>query len=143
MLPPDLEQFVEQYHRTIDAFVRGDVEPQKPLWSRGDDAILASPLAPPARGWDEIWQAAERAAAQVREGEPGTYERLAGYATAELAYIHEIQRTRAKFGGAAELAPAALRVTTIFRREDGEWRIVVRHADPITAPRPAQSVVQQ
>jgi ketosteroid isomerase-like protein len=143
MLPPDLEQFVEQYHRTIDAFVRGDVEPQKSLWSRGDDAILASPLGPPARGWDEIWQAAERAAAQVREGEPGTYERLAGYATAELAYIHEIQRTRAKFGGAAELAPAALRVTTIFRREDGEWRIVVRHADPITAPRPARSVVQQ
>ncbi len=24
-----------------------------------------------------------------------------------------------------------LRVTTVFRREDGEWRVVHRHADPV------------
>jgi hypothetical protein len=71
------------------------------------------------------------------------FERISGYATAELAYIIEIERTRAKVGGAGELATVALRGTTIFRREDDGWRIVHRHADPITTPRARASVVQQ
>ena len=143
MSASDLAQVIEDYHRGVDAFVQGDLEPQRRLWSRGDDATLANPLGPPARGWAEIEQALERAAAQLREGEPVASERVSGYATADLAYILEIERTRAKFGGADEFASVALRVTTVFRREDGEWRVVHRHADPITTPRPIASVVQQ
>jgi hypothetical protein len=31
-------------------------------------------------------------------------------------------------------AAVAVRVTTIFRPEDGEWKVVHRHGDPITTP---------
>ena len=48
-----------------------------------------------------------------------------------------------KLGNAAEKVPISLRVTTIFRREDGEWKIVHRHADPITEERPIQSIAQR
>ena len=136
-------QVIEQYHRSVDAFVTGDPEPQKQLFSRRDDVTLANPLGPPARGWDQVAAAMERAAAQVREGEPCTYERISEYATADLAYTLEIQRTRMKFGSADDLAPVALRVTTIFRREDDGWRVVHRHADPITARRPLEPVLEQ
>jgi hypothetical protein len=34
-------------------------------------------------------------------------------------------------------------VTTIFRSEDDGWRIVHRHADPITTPRPVESTVRE
>ena len=43
MSPSDLAQFIQQYHHSIDAIVRGDPEPQKRLWSRGDDVTLANP----------------------------------------------------------------------------------------------------
>ena len=85
----------------------------------------------------------ERAASQLREGEPTRFERISDYATADLAYILEIERGRMKVGVADEMAPVSLRVTTIFRREDGEWRIVHRHADPITSPRPPESITEQ
>jgi ketosteroid isomerase-like protein len=85
----------------------------------------------------------ERAVAQMREGEPVAFERISEYATADLAYIVEIERGRLKVGGRDALVPAALRVTTIFRREADGWRIVHRHADPITTPRPIESAVQQ
>jgi ketosteroid isomerase-like protein len=60
-----------------------------------------------------------------------------------LAYIVEIERNRMKLGGADESSPVALRVTTIYRREDDGWRIVHRHADPITSLRPMASVVER
>jgi ketosteroid isomerase-like protein len=61
----------------------------------------------------------------------------------ELAYIVEIERDRVKVGDADAFAASSLRVTSIFRREDGEWRLVHRHADPITAPRPIESVLER
>jgi hypothetical protein len=31
----------------------------------------------------------------------------------------------------------------IFRPEEGTWKVVHRHADPITTEQPAESVVQE
>ena len=60
-----------------------------------------------------------------------------------MAYTVEIERLRARVGGAEEMAVVAVRVTTIFRREDDGWKVIHRHADPITTPRPPESVVQR
>ena len=46
-------------------------------------------------------------------------------------------------GGRNDITPIALRVTMIFRPEDGEWKIVHRHVDPITTARAAVSVIQE
>ena len=54
----------------------------------------------------------------------------------------EIERAKAKIGGREEITPLALRATMIFRPEEGEWKIVHRHADPITTAQPADSVIQ-
>ncbi|MER8376479.1 DUF4440 domain-containing protein, partial [Mesorhizobium sp. M1406] len=69
------------------------------------------------------------------------FDRISEYATADLGYIIEVERFQSKVGGGNKLVPIALRVTTIFRREEGGWKIVLRHADPITSARPPTSVV--
>ena len=48
----------------------------------------------------------------------------------DLGYIVGSEHTTASVGGEKPL-PYALRVTLIFRREDGEWKEVHRHADPM------------
>ncbi len=139
----EFDAVVEQSHRGLDAFFKGDPGPVKPLFSRGDDVTLANPFGPARRGWAEVEDAMERAAANYREGRAVGFDEVSRYVTPELAYVVEVERYEAKVGGGDELTLVALRCTTIFRREDGGWRIVHRHADPITAGRPAESVVQE
>jgi ketosteroid isomerase-like protein len=141
-LSTDLVEMIERYHRAVDAFVTGDPEPQKELFSRRDNVTLANPLGPPARGWDHVEDALDCAASLIREGEPVAYERISEDATGDMAYIVEFERTRLRAGDADEIAPVSLRVTTIFRREDDAWKIAHRHADPITTPRPIETALK-
>jgi ketosteroid isomerase-like protein len=138
----DFDLVVEQYHRALDAVVKGDPAPMKELFSRREDVTLANPLGPPVRGWSEVEKTMERAISSLREGEPTRFERISGDVGTELAYIVEVERTRAKLGGSDEASPISLRTTTIFRLEDGLWRVLHRHADPITSPRPIESIIQ-
>jgi ketosteroid isomerase-like protein len=138
-----LAQFIEQYHRSVDTFVKGDPEPQKRLWSRRDDITLANPLGPPVRGWHQVEMALDHAASLVQDGEVLGSERIAEVETADLAYIVEIEQARVQMGGAAAFAPVSLRVTSIFRREENAWQIVHRHADPVTTAQPIESIVER
>ena len=114
----------------------------KKLTSHRDDVTLANPLGPPAHGWDEVAAATDRAAAQFRDGENIGFEVIEKYVTPELAYVLRIERAKAKVGGREDVTSIALRATMIFRPEDGEWKVVHRHADPITTPQPAESVIR-
>jgi ketosteroid isomerase-like protein len=139
----DVDQLIEQYQLALGEFVKGNPEPVQELYSHRDDVTLANPLGPPARGWEQVAATIERAASQFRDGEMVAFETVAKYVTPELAYTVWIERQEAKFGGREDVAPIALRVTMIFRPEDGAWKVVHRHADPITTARPVESVIQE
>ena len=134
-----LEQLIEREEEAWRAFVQGDPQPSKGLFSHGDDVILANPWGPPARGWDRVEATLDAAAERFREGELSSFEALARYVTDELAVVFEIERGRAKVGGSESFASFALRVTTTYRLEDGDWKIVLRHADPIMAEQPSDA----
>jgi ketosteroid isomerase-like protein len=70
------------------------------------------------------------------------FELISRYLTDDLVCFVEVERYTGKMGGAAERSPVALRVTTLIRKEDDGWKIVHRHADPITSARPPESVIQ-
>ena len=81
--------------------------------------------------------------AQLRDGEITSFEVIVKYVTAELAYTVWIERQQARLGGRQDITPFTLRVTMVIRPEDGEWKIVHRHADSITTPQPVESVIQE
>ena len=139
----DVDQLITQYHQALDEFVKGNPEPVKKLYSHREDVSLANPLGPAARGWEQVAQTIERAASNFRDGELLSVETVAKYVTPELAYSVWVERVKAKIDGREDIAPSALRVTMIFRPEEGTWKVVHRHADPITTAQPAESVIQE
>ena len=139
----DFDEVVEQYQRALGEFVKGNPEPNKMVFSHQEDVTLANPLGPAVRGWEQVAATMERAASQIREGEIVAFDIVAKYVTPELAYMVWIERVKAKVDGREEITPFALRVTTIFRPEDGTWKVVHRHADPITTAQPVESIIQQ
>ena len=143
MSPFDFDEVVEQYHLALGEYVKGNPEPVKKLVSHREDVTLANPLGPAVRGWEQVAAAAERAASQFSEGESVGFEIVAKYVTPELAYLVEVHRGKARFGARQDIAPFALRLTTIFRPEDGTWKVVHRHADPIITARPIESILQK
>ena len=138
----DFDPVLEEYHRATHEITKGNPEAYKPLFSRRDEVVLANPFGPPVRGWRNVSATLDRASQRFRDGELVGFENLTTVITPDFAYIVEIESFRVRVDGADEMSPVAVRVTTIFRREDGAWKVVLRHADPTVAPRPPDSVFQ-
>ena len=139
----DLDQVIERFQRALNEFLKGNPEPNKEMFSHQQDVSLANPFGPPARGWEQVTATMERAASNLRDGEIVAFENIAKYVTPELAYTVWLERQQAKISGSEDITPFALRVTMIYRPEEGTWKVVHRHADPITTPQPAESVIQE
>jgi ketosteroid isomerase-like protein len=138
-----VDELIDQYQLASGEFLKGNPEPVKKLWSHREDVSLANPYGPPVRGWEQVAKTVEHASSLRSDGEFVGSEIVAKYATPELAYVVQIERAKAKVGGSEDITPYALRTTMIFRPEDGEWKVVHRHADPITTEQPVESVVQE
>ena len=54
----------------------------------------------------------------------------------------EIERADVQLVGQDRPAPMALRVTHVFRKEDGAWKLILRHADPLVAKTAPATVLQ-
>jgi ketosteroid isomerase-like protein len=139
----DFNQMVEKYHLALGEFMKGNPAPAKQLYSQRDDVTLGNPFGPFARGWTQVVETMEKAASHYRDGDATGFENVARCVTAELAYLVGVEQLRSKVGGRTDVTPLALRATSIFRPEDGLWKIVHRHADPITTPQPADSVLRR
>ena len=137
----DLNEFVSRCEQAWQVFVTGDPGPAQLLFSRRDDVTLANPWGPAVTGWADVSGTLEAAAARFRNGRLSSVEILSRFVSDDLACYHEIERGEAMLGGRTEPESFALRVTSLYRREDEQWRIVLRHADPILAPRPVDATL--
>ena len=125
-----------EYHSALDEFSRGDPEPVKRLYSHRDDVTLANPFGASVRGWMQVSQALDFASSRFRDGQVRSFELFVEYEVSDQSTIFEIERWEARVGGREDVSSFVLRVTSTFRREDGTWKLVHRHADPIATAHP-------
>lgn len=111
------------------ALHNGDARPRLEMWSE-EDPVTVFGAVKTVVGRDDVASAFEWLAERFSSCRSFEYEVVAADAKGDLGYIVGIEHTTAAVGGAAP-QPYSLRVTTILRREGGEWKVVHRHADPI------------
>jgi ketosteroid isomerase-like protein len=135
----DVDEFLASVLPTLTAadtaLHNGDAGPRIALWTRNDPVTLFGALQI-RTGWRDIAPTFEWVASRFSDCESFEYEVLAAGVSGDLGYIAGVEHTTAAIGDAAAQA-YALRVTTVFRREDGEWKVVHRHADPVPDGEPS------
>jgi ketosteroid isomerase-like protein len=114
------------------ALHNGDAGPRLAMWSHDDSVTLFGGVMG-GSGWAEIEPIFQRLGASFSDCQSFHNEVIAAQASDDLAYTVAFEHTTASIHGGT---PAAyvLRVTTVFRREDGDWKVVHRHADPLVSP---------
>jgi ketosteroid isomerase-like protein len=129
----DVDEFLSsvlpRQHDADAALHNGDAEPRKRLWSHRDPVTVLG-AAKTVSGWPEVEALFDWLASNFTGCASHELEVTAAGVSGDLGYIVGAERTTASVREAAP-EPYALRVTLIFRREDGEWREVHRHADPL------------
>ena len=130
----ETEQFLAAMSRRITeaeiALHNGDPSARIAMWSRSDPLTLFG-AARSGSGWGEIEPIFDALGRQFSRCLSYENEIVAAEARGDLAYTVALEHTTASING-AEPAPYVLRATTIFRREDGEWKVVHRHGDALT-----------
>jgi ketosteroid isomerase-like protein len=124
---------IERWAMAAQAYIDGDLRTYARLANHASDYTLLPPYGgAPRPGFDGSDAAAEWTARTFRGGETHL-EVFQTYASGELAVLVAVERQHGRVG---ELPSQdwSLRITLVFRREGDEWRLVHRHADPLTRP---------
>jgi ketosteroid isomerase-like protein len=120
---------IERLHTAMNAVTSGDVTAIKALYSHRDDVTAFFGWGGYEKGWDAVSKRWDWAGAQFRSGVPVTYENLTTVVTPEMVVTTDIETFRVRLEGMDRPTEWSNRATHVFRLEDGEWRLVHRHAN--------------
>jgi ketosteroid isomerase-like protein len=141
--PADQQRLLERLHEYLDLNARFDWTGLQDLWSAAPDAVFFNLNGHTYKGrehWTRLWQFYQ---GNVASSYWTPFE-IGGVVSDDLAVLWCERHTRSDWIG-KEPPPAARRYgsdhtsrsTMVFRKEDGDWRVVhVHFSEGSTAPRP-------
>ena len=129
----NFEKAVKEYEMAMRDFFKGNPKPLNTIYSNSDEISLAQLSGSFIKGRNQVTEVARQNALKYREGNT-TFETLTKCVTPDFAYIVQVERVDAKIDGKNESSTLAIRVTSIFRREDSVWKLLHRHVDSYPFP---------
>jgi ketosteroid isomerase-like protein len=124
--------FLARQTQAEEALVHGDVEPRLALWSRRDPVSLLGAWGPNKTGWAELERTFRWVAQRLGSTNYSDFrfdvEVADVSADGQMAYTVGFERFNEILAD-GNRKPWTVRVTHVYRREDGEWKIVHRHGD--------------
>ena len=125
-LDADFAEFIERCHRALKEHTGGNPRPYLDLWSDADDVSLMGGVGGHQVGLDQVSELLT-AAAKTLNYETWDAENLVTGFDETLGFTVELERLTRHLDG--QLEEMSLRATTIYRREEGAWKVIHRHGD--------------
>jgi ketosteroid isomerase-like protein len=110
------------------AIHNGDPASRLEMWSTRDPVTLFGAWGPCKSGTDEVTRISRWVASWFSNCSAYRFELVAAGVSGDLAYMVGYEHSSASVDG-EPAGPRTLRVTHVYRRENGEWKIVHRHGD--------------
>ena len=128
--PDDFRAMLARQAEAEDAIIYGDPELRMKLWSRRDPVSLLGAWGPNKTGWAELSRIFRWVASRLSQETYSDFRWDIDVADArgDMGYTVGFERFN-HHTGHGRVEPITVRVTHVYRREDGEWKIVHRHAD--------------
>ena len=123
----EIRQASERFYAALNREINGDPGPMMEVWSHGADVSAMHPLGGINVGWEEVRAGWEQAAQGMSEGQVSLADLVVLPIADDVAYTVGTEHGQAKFAG--DQISVEWRVTNIYRREGGEWKIVHHHTD--------------
>jgi len=128
----DFGTFLELREAAAKEYVAGDAEPLRRMITRHPPATLFGPDGAIRLGPDRVSEAYDQHA--TADGETH-FELLQSAASDGLAYWVGLQHSTVRCADSDTPRQIVMRVTELFRREKGEWKLIHRHADELEVAR--------
>jgi ketosteroid isomerase-like protein len=128
------DDFMQKRVAAARAYVNGDAAPLNEIVARSGAASFFPPNGGSEQGAKEVSARYDRDAKSFGQGGETDLEVLQSASAGDVAFWTGFQTAKVKMGGAREAVPMKLRITELFRRESGEWKMVHRHADAMAEP---------
>jgi ketosteroid isomerase-like protein len=124
------KMFLPRHNQAHARFVQGDPEDWMALWSRTDPVSVFGGFGYVSQGWPDVSATLRKASARLSGGTSYRLDLAVARVSGDTAYTVGIEHSTLSMDGAPP-ADTALRVTQIYRRENGDWKIIHRHGDII------------
>ena len=123
----EIQQASEQFYEALNRMLNGDLEPMMEVWSHGSDVATMHPLGGRETGWEEVRANWEQVAQGFSDGQVSIEDLVVVPLSEDVAYTLGTEHGQATLG--EESVSIDWRVTNIYRREEGEWKMVLHHTD--------------
>jgi ketosteroid isomerase-like protein len=124
----DWDAFITRCQEALHDLVEGRPEPFKALWSHADDVVIMGAFGGHERGWEHVSARLDWASAGIKATNR-VAENIVTVVSDNLAYTVDLEHMTRHAGD--QPMPRTLRCTQAYRREEGQWKVILRHADEL------------